>query len=88
MENKIISAISNPIRLKLLCCLAENSKNVQGLISNCGLAQSAVSQHLMKLKKAGLVKTERNGKFIYYSLTNAQTGKVAKTLSNYIKGIN
>lgn len=88
MENKIISAFSNPVRLKLLCCLAESSKNVEGLIGNCGLAQSAVSQHLVKLKRAGLVKTERNGRFIYYSLVNSQTGKIAKILNNYIKEVN
>lgn len=88
MENKIISAFSNPIRLQLLCCLSESPKNVQGLIGNCGLAQSAVSQHLVKLRKAGLVKTKRNGKFIIYSLTNSQTGKIAKILTNYIKEVN
>lgn len=88
MEKTVINALSNPIRLKLLCCLANSSKNVQGLISNCGLAQSAVSQHLIKLKNAGLVKTERDGRFVYYSLTNSQTGKIAKILNNYIKEVN
>lgn len=88
MENKIINAFSNPVRLKLLCCLAESSKNVQGLIDNCGLAQSAVSQHLIKLRNAGLVKTKKNGRFVFYSLTNSQTGKIAKILNNYIEEVN
>lgn len=88
MEEKIINAFSNPVRLKLLCCLAGGSKNVQELIGNCGLAQSAVSQHLTKLKNAGLVKTRRNGKFIYYSLLTRRVGNMAEVLSNFVKEVN
>ena len=85
MEEKIIYAFSNPIRLKLLCCLSKKATNVESLINNCGLAQSAVSQHLSKLKKAGLVKNERRGKYIYYSLTNKKTGALANDFYNYLK---
>jgi DNA-binding transcriptional ArsR family regulator len=86
MEYLAIDALSNPVRIKLLCCLSKKSKNVAELITNCGLAQSAVSQHLIKLKKADLVKTRRHGKFIYYSLKGTRTGEVAKLLSGYCKG--
>lgn len=86
MEYLAIDAFSNPVRIKLLCCIAQKSKNVQELIENCGLAQSAVSQHLIKLKKADLVKTRRHGKYIYYSLMNKKTAEVAKLLSGYCKG--
>lgn len=88
MENKIIYAFSNPVRIRLLCCMSEKSINVEGLIGNCGLAQSAVSQHLTKLKRAGLVKTKRKGRFIYYSLSNPKTGKLAKLLNEYLKEVN
>ena len=83
----MISAFSNSVRLKLISCLEKDSKNVQELIANCGLSQSAVSQHLSKLKKAGLVKTTRKGKFIYYSLTAKKTGKVANMLTDFIKEV-
>lgn len=88
MEYSVINAFSNSVRLKLLCCLSEESKNVEQLISNCGLAQSAVSQHLNKLKKAGLVKSRRKGRFIYYSLSSKKTGKVANVLTEFIKEVN
>lgn len=87
MDNKIIYAFSNPVRLKLLCCLSKRATNVENLINNCGLAQSAVSQHLSKLKKAGLVKTQRRGKYIYYSLTNNKTGEMANEFLNYIEEV-
>jgi len=88
MEYLAIDAFSNPVRIKLLCCLSQKSKNVQELMEKCGLAQSAVSQHLIKLKKANLVKTRRHGKFIYYSLKNDKTAEVAKLLSSYCKEVN
>lgn len=87
MENKIIYAFSNPVRLKLLCCLNEKSQNVEELTTHCGLAQSAVSQHLKKLKKTGLVITKRKGRFIYYSLSNKKTGKIAKLLNEFSKEV-
>ena len=82
MNDKKIYAFSNPVRLKLLCCLEKKSSNVNELIDNCGLAQSAVSQHLMKLRKAGLVKTNRRGKYIYYSLVDKKSGQLASNLYN------
>jgi len=88
MERKIIYAFSNPVRLKLLCCLNKKSSNVNELIDSCGLAQSAVSQHLTKLKSAGLVKSKRRGKFIYYSLVNEKTGKLANEVYEYAKEVN
>ncbi len=88
MEETVVSAFSNTVRLKLLCCLLESSKNVEDLISNCGLAQSAVSQHLTKLKKAGLVKTTRKGRFIYYSLKDRKTGNFAKSFTKYLRQVN
>ena len=88
MEENTINAIANSVRIKLLCCLTEGSRNVEELIQTCGLAQSAVSQHLAKLKKAGVVRTKRKGRFIYYSLANKKTGDVALILKNYLKEVN
>lgn len=88
MNNKVVYAFSNPVRLKLLCCLDKKSSNVNELINSCGLAQSAVSQHLTKLKRAGLVNSKRRGKFIYYSLTNEKTGKLASEFNEYLKEVN
>ena len=87
-KDKIIYAFSNPVRLKLLCCLNKKSSNVNELIDSCGIAQSAVSQHLTKLKRAGLVKSKRRGKYMYYSLINEKTGKLANDLNEYIKEVN
>lgn len=80
MKSNIISSFSNTTRLKLLICLGKNDKNVTDLIKNCGLSQSAVSQHLEKLKSAGLVTCSRKGKEMIYTLRNKKVSNIAKEL--------
>jgi DNA-binding transcriptional ArsR family regulator len=87
MEDLIINAFSNPTRVKILCCLANNKKSVQELVGTCELAQSAISQHLAKLKKAGLVKDMKQGKYVYYSVANKKIATIAMMLSSYCKEV-
>lgn len=88
MKTSISSCLSNETRLKLLVCLSKGSKNVTELISNCNLSQSAVSQHLEKLRSCGLVATERQGKEIYYSLTYPQVADLSKKILSFISEFN
>ncbi len=78
--NRIFSAFANEIRLKILSCLEKKEKTVSELIKICGLSQSAVSQHLAKLKSVKLIKERREGRFIYYSLTQPNLVKLSKEL--------
>lgn len=87
MEEKILSSFSNKTRLQLLLCLAKGEKNVTQLIGNCGLSQSAVSQHLEKLRNAGIVKTKRDGKEIIYSLTYPQAARLSSELLTFAKEV-
>lgn len=87
MENELFNAFANPVRLQLLCCLAKSHSNVNDLISNCGLSQSAVSQHLQKLRVAGLVTTEKQGKHVYYSLKYPQSAYLAKQIKEFINEV-
>lgn len=83
----VLSSLANTTRLQLLICLSEGEKNVSQLIGKCGLSQSAVSQHLEKLRKAGLVATRRDGKEIYYTLTHPHTTQVSKQLLSFINEV-
>ena len=87
MESKVLSSFSNKARLQLLICLSKGNKNVTQLIGNCGLSQSAVSQHLEKLRSAGIVKTKRDGKEIIYSLTYPKAAKISTDLMNFTKEV-
>lgn len=80
MSYDIYSAIGNSVRAKILLCLAQQPKTVTELIGNCQLAQSAISQHLTKLKKAGLVKATKNGKHVTYSLKYSKAAQISELL--------
>ena len=88
MQSLVLSSLSNETRLRILLCLSNGEKNVSQLIGNCGLSQSAVSQHLEKLRKSGLVTTKRQGKEIFYALTYPKTATISKQLLTFLEEIN
>jgi DNA-binding transcriptional ArsR family regulator len=65
----ILRAINHKLRQQIIKLIDEHEKlTVTELYIKLRLEQSVASQHLAILRKAGFVKTIRNGKFIYYSL--------------------
>jgi ArsR family transcriptional regulator len=88
MEKLIIACFANKIRLQLILCLSQGEKNVTQLISNCSLSQSAVSQHLEKLRTAGIVNTKREGKEIIYSLNYSKAAQISTEILNFAKELN
>lgn len=80
MRSKVASIFANPARLKLIICLGNGDKNVTELIKNCDLSQSAVSQHLEKLRDSEFVSTRRVGKEIFYKLRFKRSIQIAKSL--------
>lgn len=87
MKSQILSSLSNETRLRLILCLSKGEKNVTDLIGNCSLSQSAVSQHLEKLRKANLVKTRRIGKEIYYSLVFGKSSELSDEILSFIEEV-
>ncbi len=65
----------------VLCQLAEGEHAVGALQEGSGLSQSALSQHLAKLRQAGLVATRREGQAIFYRLADAKAARVIETLA-------
>jgi DNA-binding transcriptional ArsR family regulator len=64
----LLKAMSNPVRLMVLCQLAESEKSVGELEKVAAVSQSALSQHLALLRERGLVRSRRDGQSIYYTL--------------------
>lgn len=86
LENKaeeatrLLEAMANTKRLLILCSLLEREMNVSELEERVMLAQSALSQHLAKLRAWGLVKPRRNGQQVHYSLASDAVREVLATL--------
>ena len=67
-----LKAISHEGRLMILCSLANGEKSVTELETMLASRQAAVSQQLSRLRLEGLVTARRDGKQIYYRLTDAR----------------
>lgn len=68
--SNFLKAISHEGRLMILCHLATGEKSVTELEELLSARQAAVSQQLSRLRTEGLVSPRREGKTIYYSLTD------------------
>lgn len=68
-SSEVLRALSHPLRLQILEFIDQNdSINVNKIYNTLNLEQSITSQHLRILRLAGLVETERDGKFIHYRI--------------------
>ena len=66
----ILKQLSNPYRLMVLCCLSNGELTVGELNEQIDLSQSALSQHLAKLRESEIVTTRRDSQTIYYRIAN------------------
>ncbi|AVP95888.1 transcriptional regulator [Ahniella affigens] len=76
----LLRAMSNPQRLRVLCLLAEGERSVGQINADIDLSQSALSQHLAKLRDEGLVDTRKEAQTVYYSLVPGPVLAIIKTL--------
>jgi ArsR family transcriptional regulator, virulence genes transcriptional regulator len=65
----MLAALASPRRLMILCSLVEGEKSVGELNERIPLSQSALSQHLARLRKESLVDTRRESQTIYYRIS-------------------
>lgn len=78
---ELLKALAHPVRLCIVKGLINKGTcNVNHMKDCLGVPQSTVSQHLQKLKSAGIIKGERNGLEINYSVCN-------KTIINLINAL-
>ncbi|WP_249691494.1 metalloregulator ArsR/SmtB family transcription factor [Stappia sp. WLB 29] len=86
MENKadeaaaLLASMANSRRLLVLCHLVRGEHCVGALAERVGLSQSALSQHLAKMRVQGLVEARREGQTVYYSLAGTEVLAVLETL--------
>jgi ArsR family transcriptional regulator len=76
----MLKELANPARLLILCQLIDGEKSVGELCRTIELSQSAVSQHLARLREAGLVDTEKRGQMVFYRLCNMEAHALLSTL--------
>ncbi len=77
---RLLKALANHHRLMIMCVLVEGPHSVSELNQRVPLSQSALSQHLARLRSEGLVSTRREGLTVFYSLADPNARKIIQTL--------
>jgi DNA-binding transcriptional ArsR family regulator len=68
-----LKAMSHPIRLKILCTLAEGEVSVQDIVDSVGTSQSNISQHLAILRDKGILTSRKDANRVYYRVGDPRT---------------
>jgi DNA-binding transcriptional ArsR family regulator len=77
----LLKLLANENRLLILCQLAAaREMSVGALADAVALSQSALSQHLGRMREDGLVATRRDGQTIYYRIADPNAGKLLSVL--------
>lgn len=77
---ELLKLLGNETRLMVLCHLNQSEQPVGELESVVGLSQSALSQHLAKLRKQRVVKTRREGQQIFYDIDDWRIRAIIEVL--------
>jgi ArsR family transcriptional regulator len=65
----LLKIVSEGSRLKILCILRQGEHCVCEIMEHVDLSQSLISHHLQNLKEIGVIKDEKRGLYVFYSLT-------------------
>jgi len=81
----ILRALNHKLRQQIVKLIDEKKKiTVTEIYINLRLEQSVASQHLAILRRAGIVRTDRDGKFIYYSVDGNRVAQIMKCVDELI----
>jgi DNA-binding transcriptional ArsR family regulator len=83
----LAKALSDANRLRILCCLGRGERSVNQIAEDLDLSQPLVSHHLKELKRALLVRVERRGPFIFYTLSSEEVLSILRTLNELAQAL-
>ncbi len=83
-SSEVLRAVAHPLRMKILEFIDQNEEiNVNKIYNTLNLEQSITSQHLRILRMAGLVNTQRDGKYIHYSIDYEKLGRSVEAIRRF-----
>ncbi len=72
--------LSHPTRLEILCCLTRGPTAVGNLAETLSLSQPTVSQFLSRMAREKIIKSDRRGRSVYYSINDKRVMFIMKDL--------
>ena len=83
----LAKSLSDGNRLRILLHISQEKKSVSAIVHDLNLSQPLVSHHLKELKHSLLVRTQRQGPFIYYQISDPRILDVIAALSTMAKDL-
>jgi len=80
--SQVLKALAHPQRLMILGILSQGPKTVSEIVEFCEASQSQVSHFLMRMKLEGLVKAERDGRFVHYRVADKRLVQLMKVIQS------
>ncbi len=81
--SRVTHALSHPKRMELVDVLSQKDFSVEELSNEIGMTVASTSQHLQVLKSARLVRTRRDGNFIFYSIADEHVLKLVSLVKDW-----
>lgn len=78
LDARFFRGLADPCRVRILELLLDGEKNVSELVEQTGLAQNRVSTHLGCLRTCGFVAARRDGRFVYYQVTDPRVRELLR----------
>ncbi len=75
-----LKSLANPSRLMILCLLCENEMCVTDILAHLEISQTALSQHLARLRTEGIVDFRREHRTLYYFIKNPNVASMMSAL--------
>lgn len=86
VSSELLRALTHPLRMKILAFIDQQGDiNVNKIYNTLNLEQSITSQHLRILRNAGIVSTQRDGKFIYYRINYDKVGDAINSIREFLR---
>lgn len=83
---RTLKLLANERRLLILCKLGAGEESAGALTETAGLSQSALSQHLAKMREEGLVATRRDGQTVYYRIADPKVASLLGAMKTIFCG--
>ena len=85
MHAEMCKVFTSPIRIEILNLLRDGKKTVSELVELTGLNQPNISQHLHVMKEKKIVKTEKRGNKVFYSLSNPKISEAFEIIKQILQ---
>ena len=82
---EMCKVFTSPVRIEIIHLLRDGKKTVGELVELTGLSQPNISQHLHVMREKKIVKTDKQGNNVFYSLTNQKISEAFKIMKEILQ---